>query len=101
MLSPHWLAPNQFGGVNLGATRQLGGWLVLTLLSPNSFCGFLSKVESEMTDSVSSEFHDFYEDTVRDSLTSILHKAFGILCREPAEGFSRSFKKRDNLGNLL
>jgi len=54
-----------------------------------------------MTDSVSSEFHDFYEDTVRDSLTSILHKAFGILCREPAEGFSRSFKKRDNLGNLL
>jgi hypothetical protein len=58
-------------------------------------------VESEMTDSVSSEFHDFYEDTVRDSLTSILHKAFGILCREPAEGFSRSFKKRDNLENLL
>jgi ankyrin repeat protein len=54
-----------------------------------------------MTDSVSSEFHDFYEDTVRESLTSILHKAFGILCREPAEGFSRSFKKRDNRGNLL
>ena len=81
-------------------------WLVLTLLSQNTVCVFLSKVESEMTesemtDSVSSDLHDFYEDTVRDSLTSILHKAFGILCREPAEGFSRSFKKRDNLGNLL
>lgn len=62
------------------------------------FLRFLSKVESEMTDSESSEFHDFYEDTVRDSLTSILHKAFGILCREPAEGFSRLSRKEITLG---
>ena len=54
------------------------------------------------TDSVSSDFHNLYEQTVRESLKSILFKAFGILCREPTEGFLRYFKKGNTTsGNLF
>ena len=51
-------------------------------------------------DSVTSEIHRLYEETVRDSLASILHNAFGTCCRQPEDGFQRLFHKRDNLRNL-
>ena len=53
-----------------------------------------------MTDSVSSDIRHFYEDTARESLASILHRAFGIYCREPEDGFRRVFNKRDTPENL-
>ena len=52
------------------------------------------------TDSVSSEIRHLYEETVRDSLASILRNAFGTCCRQPENGFQRLFNKRDNLSNL-
>ena len=53
-----------------------------------------------MTDSVSSDIRHFYEDIARESLASILHRAFGIYCREPENGFRRVFNKRDTPENL-
>ena len=53
-----------------------------------------------MTDSVTSDIRNLYEETVKDSLKPIFFKAFGIHCREPEDGFQRCFKKADNPGNL-
>ena len=52
------------------------------------------------TDSLSGEIHNHYEETVRKSLKSILWSAFGVNCREPLEGYNRSYSKVDNPGNL-
>jgi hypothetical protein len=55
---------------------------------------------SKTTDSVSGEIHSHYEETVRKSLKSIIWSALGVNCREPTEGYSRSYYKDDNPGNL-
>ena len=52
-----------------------------------------------MTDSVSSDLHDFYEELVRNSLRNVFMKAFGIYCREPEDGFCRYFQKKDDPSN--
>ena len=52
------------------------------------------------TDSMSGEIHSHYEETVRKSLKTILYSAFEVHCREPSEGYSRSYSKDDNPGNL-
>ena len=55
---------------------------------------------SNKTDSVDGEIHNHFEETVRKSLKTILWTAFSVNCREPSEGFNRSFLKVDNPGNL-
>ena len=52
------------------------------------------------SDSVSTEIQRIYEETVRNSLASILRNAFGTCCRQPMGGFQRLFNKRDSMENL-
>ena len=53
-----------------------------------------------MTDSVTSEQHDAYEELAREVLPSVLWAALRLPCREPMRGYNASFKRNDVHQNL-
>ena len=53
-----------------------------------------------MTDSVTSEQHDAYEELAREVLPSILWAALRLPCREPMRGYNALFKRTDSHQNL-